>query len=60
MKKSLYLTIALVFISSFTIAQDEMKADKEKDEKEDKSLPIKPERFFELKTNEGSMVIIVF
>ena len=55
MKKSLYLTIALVFISGFTIAQDEMKADKEKDEKTDKSLPIKPERFFELKTNEGSM-----
>ena len=54
MKKSLYLTLALVFISSFTIAQEEKKDDKEKDEKTNKNLPIKPERFFELKTNEGS------
>ena len=29
MKKSLYLTLALVFISSFTIAQEEKKDDKE-------------------------------
>ena len=54
MKKSLYLTLALVIISSFTIAQEEKKDDKEKDEKTNKNLPIKPERFFELKTNEGS------
>ena len=33
MKKSLYLTLALVIISSFTIAQEEKKDDKEKDEK---------------------------
>ena len=33
MRKSLHLILALVYISSFTIAQEEKKADKEKDEK---------------------------
>ena len=54
MKIFIKLFISIVFISNFSFAQDENLEKDKKEEKTNKNLPIKSERFFDLKTNEGS------
>ena len=54
MKIFIKLFISIVFISNFSFAQDENPEKDKKEEKTNKNLPIKSERFFDLKTNEGS------
>ena len=53
MKKIIYSFLIIMFSFSILFAQDEKPEKDKKDEKTNKNLPIKPERYFDLKTNEG-------
>ena len=54
MRLTNYLLAALLIFSVNIFAQTDSDKDKKKKVKENKNLPLKPERFFELKTNTGT------
>ena len=54
MRLTNYLLAALLIFSVNIFAQTDSDKDQKKKVKENKNLPLKPERFFELKTNTGT------
>ena len=57
MKKIIYSLLIFMISSQITFAQDKTD-EKEKEEKANKNLPIKPERFYDLKTDTGTWMSI--
>ena len=53
MKKVIYLLLIFMISSNIMFAQDKTE-EKEKKEKSNKNLPIKPGRFYDLNTDTGS------
>ncbi len=56
MKLTNYLLAALLIFSVNIFAQTDSDKDKKKKPKENKNLPLKPERFYELKTDTGTWI----
>jgi Tol biopolymer transport system component/imidazolonepropionase-like amidohydrolase len=56
MKILQYSTLALILLGSFSFAQEKEKDDAKKEEKKNKNLPIKADRFFELNTDTGTWI----
>ena len=54
MRLTNYLLAALLIFSVNVFAQTDSDKDKKKKAKENKNLPLKPERFYELKTDTGT------
>ena len=54
MRLTNYLLASLIMFSFNLYAQSDKHKDEKKKTKENKNLPIKPDRFFELSTNTGS------
>ena len=54
MRKIKYILFCLLISSNIIFGQDKIEDKDKKDEKINKNLPIKPDRFYDLETNTGT------